>query len=123
MPRTYLEIYGFQATDIHQLAETLIQTLDLPLYQKRQGKMGPWYTSKHAQATLRALREGKKTYDPRPSYELVSNVPGAGSNLPRYPGGGDYLLRVRARAEDLDRFEQKLRDSGLAFILLKGTRS
>jgi hypothetical protein len=122
MPRTYLEIYGFQATDIHQLAETLRQTLDLPLYQKRQGKKGPWYTSEHVQATLRALREGKKTCYPRPSYELVSNDPGARSNLPGYAEGGDCLLRIRARAEDLDRFEQKLRDSGLAFVLVKGTR-
>jgi hypothetical protein len=32
-------------------------------------------------------------------------------------------LRIRATPEDLDTFEQKLRDSGLAFILLKGTPS
>ena len=123
MPRTYLEIYGFRAADIHQLAETLVQTLHLPLYQKRRQKGEPWYTSEHVQATLRALRKGKKTYYPRPSYELVSNEPRAASNLPRYPEGGDYLLRMRATARDLDRFEKRLRDSGLAFILLKGTRS
>jgi len=117
MPRTYVEVYGFQATDIHQLAESLMQTLDLPLYQKRGQKRAPWYTSEHARATLRALRERKNPNCPRPSYELVSNEPRKGSDLPRYPEGGDYLLHIRATAEDLDSFEKELRDSGLAFIL------
>jgi hypothetical protein len=53
----------------------------------------------------------------------VSNDPRADSTLPRYPEGGDYLLRIRATVEDLDRFERQLRGSGLAFVLLKGTRS
>lgn len=123
MPRTYLEIYGFEATDVHQLAETLIQTLGLPLFRKRKGRSGSWYTSKHPKASLRALLEGKPAHYPRPSYELVANAPGPGSELLRYPDGGDFLLRIRATTRDLESFEKKLRNSGLAFVLLQGTRS
>jgi hypothetical protein len=113
IPKIYLTVYGFREADIHRLAAILSQVLETPLYQKQRPKKGVWYTSRHVQATLRALREGKTMHEPQPVFELVPNDPRPGHHDPACPGGGDYLLCVRASARDLEGIEQALCSSEL----------
>jgi hypothetical protein len=122
VPRVHLDVYGFCAADIHQLADALARVLDTSLHHKRLAGGRTWYTTQHVEAILRSIREGKRAYGPRPILELVRNDPKTGSRDPLYLGGGDHLLRVRASARDLDRIEQALIESELEYTLLKRAR-
>lgn len=117
--------FGFSATDIDQLAAELARALGVRLYAQRSPMIGSWYSSQDLNAAIKTLKEkgpeaAVAAFKVEQSvYELVPNNPEPGYTAPEFPGGGDYLLRVRAETAELQQIEQKLRDSTLPFKRLK----
>ena len=113
-----MAIYGFWATSIDELAETLSQALEIHLYRQLSPMIGPWHIDEDLCTVVKALKEGKEVQSSG-KFELVLNDPEPGYTAPDFPGGGDCILRVRAGPDELVEIEEKLRKAGLQFKLLQ----
>jgi hypothetical protein len=116
-----MAVYGFWATGIEELAEALSQVLEIRLYRQFSPMIGTWYTDEDLCTIVRALKEGKEVEGIQSSarFQLVLNDPEPGYTAPDFPGGGDFILRVRADLDELVEIEEKLCKSGLQFNLLQ----
>lgn len=124
--------FGFDTPDIDHLAAELMRILGIQLFAQSSPMIGPWYSSEDLGAMFwviqkvleqggpEAAQEIASTGADRSYYELVQNNPEPGYTAPEFPGGGHYLLRVRAEAAELQAVERKLHDAGLRFRRLKG---
>jgi hypothetical protein len=111
-------IYGFWATSIDELAETLNQALEIHLYRQFSPMIGPWYIDEDLYTVVKAFKEGEEVQSSG-KFELVLNDPESGYTAPDFPGEGDCILRVRAGPDELAEIEEKLRKAGLQFKLLQ----
>ena len=128
------DTYGFSTTlSMAQLAEVISQLLDIRLYLHHSPIIGPWYGSQDLDAISEAVRGGKKLEEAIETLEKEGKLDASGRTFnlelndpgdphyggPQFPGGGDYILRVRADPNDLVEIEEKLRNPDLPFRLHK----
>ncbi|UCC87601.1 MAG: hypothetical protein JSV81_22545 [Anaerolineales bacterium] len=113
--------YSFWTIRIDELAETLSQVLGIRLYRQYSPMIGTWYTDINLATFVKALKEGKEVSptDYSHTLELVLNEPARGVRPPEFSGRVECSLRVEADPDAYAEIEEKLRQSGLRFRLLR----
>jgi hypothetical protein len=112
-------VYGFDAADIHQLADALSHAVDQPLYRQFSPMDGDWYCS----LDLSAMFKRRKAAQPGdvieassqsgPVLHLLENDPEPGRMPLKIAGGGRYLLRATGTPAQMDIVEERLQESRL----------
>jgi hypothetical protein len=111
-------LFGFEQSDIKQLAETLSHVLNVRLNAYHSPIDGPWYSSIDYDALYQETPESENP-PPGPYFKIGLNDPEPGYTAPQFPRGGRYLLGVRGEPAELEAIERKLSESGLSFKRLK----
>lgn len=116
-----MAVLGFWAIGIDDLAETLSRSLGIRLYHHSSPMIGTWYSDTDLGTLIQQLKEGKKPDPTQHSgmFELVLNDPEPGYRRPEFPGKSECLLRVEADVKERIEIEEKLRQSGLHFEVLR----
>lgn len=122
-------IYGFEATDIDLLVNSLSTILRIRFYPHQSPMIGPWYSSHDLDSIGKAMREcghdeakeliAKMEADGTPHIEVVLNDPDPYRGGTEIPNGGNYLLKITTNQQKVREIDKRLRNSDLVFKKLR----